>query len=69
MDNEETHEDSMLGLIQAAKVMREMFIPELFSYYQAFIKAGFDKDQAFRLSRDYLTALFSNINGDKKDGY
>lgn len=69
MTKENKHEKDVLAMAVAMKDLRENFIPMLFDFYEGCIAGGFDRDQAFRLTRDYLITLFSRKGGDQKDGY
>ena len=47
------------GLDQAMEDLRRQFIPGVFSFYTGCLEAGFDKDQAFALARDFMNSTMS----------
>ena len=40
------------------------FVPSLWGFYQACLREGFDRDQALRLTRDWMTGI---LTGKKRD--
>lgn len=44
---------------EAMADMRNYLCPMLFSYYSGFLNAGFDKEQAMRLTLNYQTIMIT----------
>lgn len=51
---------------QSAAAIREQFCPVLFSVYGGFISAGFDKEQAFELTKIYLSLILEGMTPPTK---
>ena len=58
--------DEIHDMDEAFTDVSEHFVPSLWGFYQACLRAGFDEERAFTLTRDWMRGVLTRPKGDEK---